>query len=107
LIADVLNIPIITHEGGEAGGALGAARLAWLVTGGDEQLVCAKPKERQRYLPDSSQQAFLQQRLQEFRLQYRQQVEARECCVLNRALLYSRIRRYPVAQCCRIPRLSV
>ncbi|HCA5645228.1 xylulokinase [Klebsiella pneumoniae] len=77
LIADVLNIPIITHEGGEAGGALGAARLAWLVTGGDEQLVCAKPKERQRYLPDSSQQAFLQQRLQEFRLQYRQQVEAR------------------------------
>jgi xylulokinase len=33
LIADVLNIPIITHEGGEAGGALGAARLAWLVTG--------------------------------------------------------------------------
>lgn len=77
LIADVLNIPIITHEGGEAGGALGAARLAWLVTGGDEQLVCAKPKERQRYLPDSLQQAFLQQRLQEFRLQYRQQVEAR------------------------------
>lgn len=77
LIADVLNIPIITHEGGEAGGALGAARLAWLAMGGDEQQVCAKPKERQRYLPDSTQQAFLQQRLQEFRLQYRQQVEAR------------------------------
>lgn len=77
LIANVLNIPIVTHEGGEAGGALGAARLAWLAVGGDEKEVCTKPTERRRYLPQSESREGLLSRLQDFRLQYRQQVEAR------------------------------
>ncbi|MBS0847884.1 xylulokinase [Citrobacter sp. JGM124] len=77
LIADTLNLLIITHEGGEAGGALGAARLAQLATGADEALVCVKPAERHRYLPDAGRRDVLQSRLQHWRLLYRQQVEAR------------------------------
>ena len=77
LIADALNLLIITHEGGEAGGALGAARLAQLATGADEALVCVKPLECQRYLPDAARREVLQHRLQHWRLLYRQQVEAR------------------------------
>jgi len=77
LIADVLHLPIITHEGGEAGGALGAARLAQLATGADETTVCVKPPVRHRYLPDAERWEPLQRRLQHWRLLYRQQVEAR------------------------------
>ncbi len=78
LIADVLNLPIVTHEGGEAGGALGAARLAWLADGGDEAQVCIKPKEKQRFTPQAERWAYLQQRLQNYRLMYQQQREARK-----------------------------
>ncbi|GHK57173.1 hypothetical protein KPZU09_69090 [Klebsiella pneumoniae] len=28
LLADILAMPVVTHKGGETGGALGAARLA-------------------------------------------------------------------------------
>ncbi|EDU8207620.1 xylulokinase [Salmonella enterica subsp. diarizonae] len=77
LIADVLHMPIITHEGGEAGGALGAARLAQLATGADEKTVCVKPPVHHRYLPDVERRESLQRRLQHWRLLYRQQVEAR------------------------------
>ncbi|WP_457292069.1 FGGY-family carbohydrate kinase, partial [Pseudomonas azotoformans] len=35
LVSDALDLPIVTHTGGEAGGALGAARLGWLAAGGD------------------------------------------------------------------------
>ncbi|WP_299997236.1 xylulokinase [uncultured Cedecea sp.] len=78
LIADVLNLLIITHEGSEAGGALGAARLAQLATGAAEQTVCVKPPERHRYVPDTSRFERLQHRLKHWRLLYRQQVEARD-----------------------------
>ena len=77
LIADVLNLLIITHEGSEAGGALGAARLAQLATGAEEQNVCVKPPECRRYIPDASRFEPLQHRLKHWRLLYRQQVEAR------------------------------
>ncbi len=42
-LASTLNVSIVQHEGGEAGGALGAARLAWLADGGDEAQVCRAP----------------------------------------------------------------
>lgn len=77
LIADVLHLTIVTHEGGEAGGALGAARLAQLADGADELTVCIKPPEHHRYLPHASRWEPLQRRLQHWRLLYRQQVEAR------------------------------
>lgn len=49
LLADILEVPLTLAEGGEAGGALGAARLAWLADGGDEAAVCAPPRVRQRF----------------------------------------------------------
>jgi xylulokinase len=77
LLADALNIPIVTHQGGEAGGALGAARLGWLADGGDEAVVCRKPAELTRYLPEAGRHQQLQKRLAYFRLLYQQQREAR------------------------------
>jgi xylulokinase len=67
LIADTLNVEIVTHTGGETGGALGAARLGWLAAGGAEAQVCAKPDIAMRYRPDAGRHAVLQPRLQRFR----------------------------------------
>ncbi|CNL83413.1 D-arabinitol dehydrogenase [Yersinia intermedia] len=78
LMADTLNLPIVTHSGGEAGGALGAARLGWLATGGDEQRVCAKPQIDQRFIPDINRQDTLFTRLERYRLLYQQQRQLRQ-----------------------------
>lgn len=78
LMADTLNLPILTHSSGEAGGALGAARLGWLAAGGEEALVCRKPDIAQRFIPDVDRQETLLLRLQQYRLLYRQQVALRE-----------------------------
>lgn len=76
LIADVLQLPIVTHPA-SASGALGAARLAWLGDGGAEEEVCLKPPVQARYQPDSTRSAVLQQRLRLFRELYAQQQQAR------------------------------
>ena len=51
LLADILEVPLAICEGGEAGGALGAARLAWLADGGAEAEVCRLPQLRERFVP--------------------------------------------------------
>ncbi|OUM02824.1 xylulokinase [Variovorax sp. JS1663] len=51
LLADVLETPLAICEGGEAGAALGAARLAWLADGGPPAEVCRQPAVRQRFAP--------------------------------------------------------
>lgn len=51
LLADVLETPLAICEGGEAGAALGAARLAWLADGGAPAEVCRRPSVRQRFEP--------------------------------------------------------
>ncbi|ORM63124.1 xylulokinase [Pantoea rodasii] len=76
LIADVLQLPIVTHPA-SASGALGAARLAWLSEGGEEQHVCLKPPVQARYQPDATRGAVLQQRLRLFRELYIQQQQVR------------------------------
>ncbi|MEM6160745.1 xylulokinase [Erwinia sp. P6884] len=76
LIADVLALPIVTHPA-SASGALGAARLAWLAAGGEEEQVCRKPAVQACYQPDASRHALLQQRLALFRELYLQQQQAR------------------------------
>ncbi|MFM2065649.1 MAG: hypothetical protein RLZZ584_558 [Pseudomonadota bacterium] len=43
LLADLIGVPMVTRQGGEAGGALGAARLAWLADGGSVDAVCPPP----------------------------------------------------------------
>lgn len=51
LHADVLGLPIDTLDGGAAGGALGAARLAALACGGDEATWCSPPAVLRRFAP--------------------------------------------------------
>ncbi len=72
LIADVLNIRIVTHVGSEAGGALGAARLAQLATGGDLETVCIKPPVEKIFTPVHGHHMALQERLKHFRQLYQQ-----------------------------------
>lgn len=51
LLSDILELPLAICEGSEAGGALGAARLAWLADGGALARVCRRPAARQRFEP--------------------------------------------------------
>ncbi|HWP18521.1 MAG TPA: xylulokinase [Burkholderiaceae bacterium] len=71
LLADVLEVEIVTHEGGEAGAALGAARLAWLAAGGDETAVCTVPPVAAVWRPrERTQRDYLQARYDRFRALY-------------------------------------
>lgn len=67
LIADALNVQIVLHAGGEAGGALGAARLGWLAAGGDVAQVCTQPAIAARHMPNAARHDLLQARLQRYR----------------------------------------
>ncbi|MGL6045271.1 MAG: FGGY-family carbohydrate kinase, partial [Vogesella sp.] len=71
LLADALQLDIVTHVGSESGGALGAARLGWLADGGELATVCTRPPVKAVYQPDASRHAALQPRLQRFRDIYR------------------------------------
>jgi xylulokinase len=71
LLSDALNVRIVTHVGSEAGGALGAARLAWLADGGEEEVVCRKPQQQDSFTPRASRHAALMPRLQRYRDIYR------------------------------------
>jgi len=70
LLADVLNMPIVTHKGGETGGALGAARLACLAAGKDLASVCRKPEIYQSWSPRAQQHAALMKRYAHFTALY-------------------------------------
>jgi len=67
LLADVLGVEVRTLDGGEAGGALGAARLAWLADGGNEAEVCRPPALREHFIPNPSRATALAERHQRFR----------------------------------------
>jgi len=74
LIADALNVRMVTHVGSETGGALGAARLAWLAANdqpGKEAVICAKPPLREAFTPNAQRHAVLQPRLAAYREIYR------------------------------------
>jgi xylulokinase len=70
LLADVLAVELVTTEGAEAGGAMGAARLAWLALGRDEREVCAPPKTRAAFTPRPERAAALGARHARFRALY-------------------------------------
>lgn len=70
LLASILNTEIVTLEGSEMGGALGAARLAWLADGGSEAQVCTAPAIRASYQPQAAQRALLLPRYQRFAALY-------------------------------------
>ena len=77
LMSDALNLPVVTHCGGEAGGALGAARLGWLAAGGEFAEVCRKPAIERQFLPDAETRGMLGERLATYRQLYLQQVALR------------------------------
>jgi xylulokinase len=70
LIASTLNVQLVTLEGGETGGALGAARLAWLAVGGEFASVCASPPILGRFEPDARLLPLLGPRYERFRRLY-------------------------------------
>ena len=70
-LSSCLNVEIVTHGGSTAGGALGAARLAWLAVGGDLATVCTTPEIDHVFTPDPSAQSLLAPRYEQFRQLYR------------------------------------
>ena len=70
LLACLLGVSLVTRQGGEAGGALGAARLAWLADGGTIDAVCRPPALRQRFVPDAGHAPQHRQRHARFRALY-------------------------------------
>ena len=66
-----LNLEIVTHGGSSAGGALGAARLAWLAVGGDMDTICTALEIDHVFTPDPSEQSLLAPRYEQFRQLYR------------------------------------
>lgn len=70
LLADVLGVTLTVHQDSESGGAMGAARLAWLATGGDPEAVCVTPPVLHRFVPDAGRHAALAQRHRRFVAQY-------------------------------------
>ena len=71
LLADTLDLTLTTVEGAEAGGAMGAARLAWLALGRDEDDVCRAPATIATYRPRAERRPALLARLERFRELYR------------------------------------
>lgn len=71
LLADILQVPLALYEGSETGGALGAARLAWLADGGRVAEVCTLPQPRQRFDPAAADAAGHAARHARFQSLYR------------------------------------
>ncbi len=70
LLSTLLDLPLLTHLGGETGGALGAARLAWLADGGSLAEVCVAPPVAQSFEPDAAARQRLAPRAERFRRLY-------------------------------------
>ena len=70
LLATLLERPLTKRDGGEAGGALGAARLAWLADGGDIGVVCAKQPVVESFQPQPERRDALMTRYARFRALY-------------------------------------
>lgn len=69
-LASALNVEIVTHGSSTVGGALGAARLAWLATGAPASAVCSAPEVDARYHPEPAEQEMLAPRYAQFRALY-------------------------------------
>jgi xylulokinase len=73
LIASVLGVTLVMREGAHLGGALGAARLAWLASLGtraDVAAVCRVAPEQRRYAPQPHLAGLLHERHARFRALY-------------------------------------
>ena len=70
LLASLLNTRLVNGVGAESGGALGAARLAWLACGGNVDEVCRTPDIARVAEPDPALAAALQPRFERFKRLY-------------------------------------
>ncbi|MBW8844522.1 MAG: xylulokinase, partial [Burkholderiales bacterium] len=70
VLASLLNTRLVNGVGAEAGGALGAARLAWLACGGTVDEVCRPPDIARVAEPDPELAAALQPRHARFQRLY-------------------------------------
>lgn len=70
LLASLLDVRLVTGVGAEAGGALGAARLAWLAVGGTVAEVCRTPDVARVAEPDATLAASLRDRHTRFQRLY-------------------------------------
>ena len=66
----LLDRPLTKRAGGGAGGALGAARLAWLADGGRLEDVCAKQPVIEAFEPQPERRSALMDRYARFRALY-------------------------------------
>jgi xylulokinase len=71
LLASMLGVTLVTRQGGQAGGALGAARLAWLADGGPVDQVCLAPPVAAVFEPDTAETQRLALRHARFTALYR------------------------------------
>jgi len=71
LLADLFQVTLQTHTGGETGAALGAARLGQLACGGEERAVCSRPPVSRTFEPAPASRGLLVERLARFRSLYR------------------------------------
>lgn len=70
LLADTFGLVLTRHQDAESGGAVGAARLAWLSCGGDLEQVCTTPAVVRRFEPDAARGAGLRERHARFAALY-------------------------------------
>jgi len=70
MLATLLDRPLLRREGGEAGGALGAARLAWLADGASLDVACVKGPVVERFEPEPARRDALLARHERFRALY-------------------------------------
>jgi xylulokinase len=70
LLADIFGLSLTRHQDAETGGAMGAARLAWLATGGALDAVCTTPPVVHRFTPDAARGAWLRERHARFQALY-------------------------------------
>lgn len=73
LLADTLALTLTVHQDSERGGAMGAARLAWLATRASQDTVCTTPTVVARYTPDPEHHQTLMPRFQRFQALYANQ----------------------------------
>ncbi|BBS89082.1 xylulose kinase [Aeromonas caviae] len=78
LLADILNMPVVTHKGGETGGALGAARLACLAAGKTLSTVCNKPEVHQIWTADAERHETIMRRYIQFKALYENDLKYRK-----------------------------
>lgn len=70
LLADTFGLALTRHQDAETGGAMGAARLAWLACGGDTDQVCTTPAVVRRFEPHPARGIWLRERHARFTALY-------------------------------------